>query len=159
VRIKFLEKQEIFLLPLFLPHFPLRILVFAIFSRPSHLPFSLFITSVPVVGIVLLSSQSLHIGFGNQDSHRHAQSFRNSRVIQIYLFSITPEMRFASVEQVSDLDSANSLNQRDASSHMHENFLSPNPRKFGCSTNSRFKLNFRVTLTSSQRATYKARES
>ena len=46
------------------------------------LPFSLLflITSVPMVGIVLLSSRTLHMGPGNQDPHRHAKSFWNSRI-------------------------------------------------------------------------------
>ena len=56
----------------FLPSFllspiSLTILVLAKFFQPTLLPFSLpFITSVPVVGIVLLSSQTLHMGPGNQ---------------------------------------------------------------------------------------------
>jgi len=72
--------------------------------------------------------------------------------IQIFkytCFLITPEMTFASVEQVSDLNSANFLRSARRvldPSHIHENFpkLSPNTRKFGCSTNSRFKSNFCV---------------
>ena len=69
----------------------LAILVLAKFFRPTLLLFSLFfITSVPVVGIVLLSSQTLHMGPGNQDSHRHTQSFRNSRVNPNILILFTP---------------------------------------------------------------------
>ena len=115
--------------------FSLQILTFAEFFRPSHLPFSLFLSLV--CQCMVWSCCLLRPFTWGSETRIHTGMLKAFGIlVSIHFFKytcflITPEMTFASVEQVSNLNSANFLRSARRvldPSHLHKNFpkLSPN---------------------------------